>query len=134
MKLSETISNPSDAVAMLRKAVPRGKVKLQECMVVLTLDGQHRAIGNPILVAMGTVNSVHIAPRDIFREAIKRNAPSIIVGHNHPSGKLAPSNDDILVHRRLTQAGELLGIKVLDSIVFGKNDYQQFGQLDVLEE
>lgn len=134
MKLSEIISNPSDAVALLRKAIPKGKIKLQECMVVLTLDGQHRAIGNPVLVAMGTVNSVHIAPRDIFREAIKRNASSIIVGHNHPSGKLAPSNDDILVHERLMRAGELLGIKVLDSVVFEKNSYQQLGFLDVLKE
>jgi DNA repair protein RadC len=124
MRLSEPIRNPVDAGSHLRKAIPRGRIGLQECLVAVALDIRHRVVGKPILVAMGTANSVEAHPRDIFREAVRRNAVAILVGHNHPSGELSPSEQDRNLVDRIDSAGKILGIQVLDHIVFSKNGHR----------
>jgi DNA repair protein RadC len=72
---------------------------------------------------VGTLNASHARIAEIFREAVKRNCAAIIVAHNHPSGDPAPSPEDILVTRRLVEAGEMLDIEVLDHIVIGQQRY-----------
>lgn len=89
----------------------------QEAFLAAALDCKLRPIGKPWLVALGTTNTVTIHPRDVFREAIKRNAVSIIVSHNHPSGEPIFSLDDRELTGRLTSAGQLLGIPLTDHIL-----------------
>lgn len=110
-------STPEQAAAAVRPAFPKRLLKRQECFVVLALDAVNAPIGRPRIVAMGTVNGVEVHPRDIFRVAIARNAVSIIVAHNHPSGDTEPSLDDRALTRKISEAGKLLGIPLLDHII-----------------
>lgn len=97
--------------------------KKQECFVVLTLDGANRLIDNTI-VFQGTLNQSLVHPREIFAKAIEDRAAKIIVAHNHPSGSLEPSLDDIEVTKKLEEAGRLMGIEVLDHIIVSKSGYR----------
>ncbi len=71
-------------------------------------------------------------PRDVFKIAIKRNANSIILVHNHPSGDPTPSKEDINITNRLTDVGELVGIKVLDHIIIGDSCYISFKEKNII--
>ena len=102
------------------------KFKEQEAFVVVALNTKNEVQGKPWLVALGTVNGVTVHPRDVFREAIRRNAMSIIIAHNHPSNDLEPSEDDIALTNRLEKAGKVLGIQILDHLVVGKSSYCSF--------
>lgn len=79
-------------------------------------------------VSKGTINQTMAMPSDVFRKAIELNAASIIVAHNHPSGDVTPSGDDLRLVRRLVDCGKLLGIEVVDSFVIGKDNYYSFRQ------
>lgn len=70
------------------------------------------------LISLGTLTASIVHPREVFRPALKYNATEIIILHNHPSGDICPSEDDIKVTNQLKNAGQLLGIKVLDHIIF----------------
>lgn len=98
------------------------KSKKQECFVVLTLDGANRLIDNAI-VFQGTLTQSLVHPREIFAKAIEDRAAKIMVAHNHPSGNLEPSLEDVEVTEKLKEAGRLMGIEVLDHIIVGKNGY-----------
>jgi len=123
VKLSEPVTNDNIAVKFMRKVIPRGMVTTQEFFIALILDTQLRAIGRAILVAMGTVNTVEVHSRDIFREAIKKNAYGIILAHNHPSGSLKPSSEDVKLACKLEESGKILGIQVLDNIIITKDKH-----------
>lgn len=86
---------------------------------VLCLDTKHRPIAWDV-VSVGTLDSTLVHPRDVFRTAILHNAAAIIVAHNHPSGDATPSRDDLIVTEQLMKAGDVMGIKVLDSLVIGE--------------
>lgn len=77
-------------------------------------------------ISIGTLNASIVHPRDVFMMAIKKNANAIILLHNHPSGDPTPSNEDINITHRLTEVGNLVGIKVLDHIIIGDNRYISF--------
>ncbi|NLV89837.1 MAG: DNA repair protein RadC [Tissierellia bacterium] len=83
-------------------------------------------------ISIGTLNASIVHPRDVFRAAIKRNANSIILIHNHPSGDPTPSNEDINITIRLLEAGNLIGIKVLDHIIIGDNKYISFKEKNII--
>lgn len=72
------------------------------------------------LVSLGTLTNSLVHPRETFRLAVQRGVAAIIVGHNHPSGDPTPSGEDIAVTKRLKQAGEILGISVLDHVIIGE--------------
>ncbi len=74
-------------------------------------------------ISKGTVNASVITPREIFIEALKRQAVGIVVMHNHPSGDPAPSEEDIVLTKRVKTAGSLIGIELLDHIIIGNNCY-----------
>lgn len=99
--------------------------KKQEYFYCLYLDNKKNIIKNKLLY-IGTINQTLIHPRDIFKEAYILSASAIVCIHNHPSGNPVPSNEDIMMTNNLKQVGEIMGIKVIDHIVIGKNNYYSF--------
>ena len=92
----------------------------REVMKLLFLNTKSRFLGEND-ISVGTVNTTLVSPREIFLEALRKNAVSVILLHNHPSGDPTPSKDDILVTKRVLEAGEILGIDLLDHIIIGDN-------------
>jgi len=90
---------------------------LKEHFIAFYLDSSHNVISYSI-VSIGLINATQVHPREVFQPAIALGAVSIVVAHNHPSGKTEPSYADVKVTRDLKAAGELLGIKLLDHIIF----------------
>lgn len=97
--------------------------KKQEYFVVLSLDGANRLIAKRI-ITIGTLTSSLVHPREVFADVITDRAASVIVAHNHPSGRAIPSVADNEVTRRLGDAAELLGIKFIDHIIVTKLSYE----------
>ena len=96
----------------------------REVVMVLALDTKRRLVTSPVVIAIGTNDSVPCHPREVFRPLIRASASSCIVAHLHPSsGEPVPSPDDIMLTERLKSAGELLGIPVVDHIVIGRGCY-----------
>ena len=84
------------------------------------------------LVSLGTLEESLIQPREVYRMAISRGAKSIIIAHNHPSKSIEPSPDDLTITSRLTKAGEIIGIKVLDHVIITKQDHFSFADRGML--
>lgn len=91
----------------------------QEHLVAVSLNGAHEVIASRI-VTVGLVNCSQVHPREVFAEPITDRACAVIVAHNHPSGELMPSNEDLSVTERLDRAGEILGIRLLDHLIFSR--------------
>ena len=98
----------------------RGSKK--EHFVVFYLDSRNQEIHKEI-VSVGTLNESLVHPREVFESAIKNNAASIIIAHNHPSGDLEPSQADIEITRNLIHAGRVLGIKIVSHVVITSTSY-----------
>lgn len=118
-----TIGSPVEVIAL--PAVMKLMKARQEHFMVITLDGAHAVIKARI-VTSGLVNRTVVHPREVFAPAITDNAVAVILVHNHPSGKMQPSEEDREITSRLDAAGELLGIQVLDHIIVGKSGYYSF--------
>ncbi|MEF9945118.1 MAG: DNA repair protein RadC [Lachnospiraceae bacterium] len=103
----------------------------QENIKLLMLNSKAKLIGETN-VSKGTVNGSMITPRELFIEALEKNAVSIILLHNHPSGDPTPSKDDILITRRIREAGNLIGIELLDHIIIGNHCYISFVEKELL--
>jgi len=88
----------------------------RECCVAMMLDGKNR-ISSVHLVSQGSLNQSIVHPREVFKAAVLANAAAIIIAHNHPSGDLTPSREDREITRRLKEAGELLGVRLLDHVI-----------------
>jgi DNA repair protein RadC len=122
-----TIEQPEDIAKIfqdllkLEDAIDREK----EHFYVCHLDSRHR-INMVELVAIGTINVTITHPRETFRRAVTEGSYSIIVAHNHPSGDVTPSDDDLLTTRKLHEAGTVLGIPLLDHIIFAKDTFFSF--------
>ena len=114
-----TIDSPDLAAAALSQSLMWYP---QERFAVLLLDVKHRLI-NTQIVSIGTATETIAHPREIFRETIRQGATRCIVAHNHPSGSLTPSPEDIDLTRTLLQCGQLLGLPVLDHLIVGHGDY-----------
>ena len=111
------ISGPADVFSLLF-----GEMALleQEEVRVVLLNARNELIATK-LVYQGNVNSVVVRTGDIFREAIREAAPTVVVVHNHPSGDPSPSAEDTKLTRDVVQAGKMLGIEVLDHVVLGRH-------------
>jgi len=96
--------------------------KKQEHFITITLDGANNIIEKRTIF-IGTLNSSLIHPREVFADAITDRAASVIFIHNHPSGTLEPSREDLSVTQRLVEAGTLLGIEVLDHVIMANKRY-----------
>ncbi|GHV57474.1 hypothetical protein AGMMS49579_23380 [Spirochaetia bacterium] len=97
----------------------------QEYLIVITLNGALQAISVSI-ASIGLVNRTIVHPREVFYRAIRDMAVSVIVCHNHPSGKLQVSSGDLEVTESLCKAGNIIGIRVIDHIIFSKASYLSF--------
>lgn len=97
----------------------------QEHFICISLNGAHEVIATRV-VTIGLVNATQVHPREVFSDPICDRASAIIVAHNHPSGQLEPSSADMTVTRNLKEAGELLGIKLLDHIIFSAAGFYSF--------
>lgn len=95
----------------------------QEVMVAYLLDSQHRVRGIHT-VSTGIVDAALVHPREVYRAAILANASAIIIAHHHPSGDPNPSPEDRAVSRQLADAGKTLGIRFLDHVVVGEEDWR----------
>lgn len=101
--------------------------KKKEHFYVLFLDTKNRIIDEE-LISVGTLNASLVHPREVFNPAIKASANAIILVHNHPSGDCIPSKEDEEITKKLFDAGDILGINVLDHVVIGKDGYHSIKQ------
>ncbi|MEN5018369.1 DNA repair protein RadC [Erwinia sp. Eh17-17] len=99
----------------------------REVFQVIFFDNQHRIIHTSEMFS-GTINSVEVHPREIVREALKRNAAALILAHNHPSGLAEPSRADRVITQQIVQACTLMNIRVLDHMVIGRGEYVSFAE------
>jgi DNA repair protein RadC len=97
----------------------------KEYFIVLLLDGKNRII-REVQISEGSLNQSIVHPREVFNPAIRDSAAAMILVHNHPSGDPAPSREDREITRRLKEAGELLGVAVLDHIIIGDGSFISF--------
>ena len=98
-----------------------------EKILLVMLDSKSKFL-KEVIVSSGTVNSSLLSPREIFMLALKYEAVNIILLHNHPSGDPTPSKEDIHTTRRMMEAGNLIGIKLMDHIIIGDNKYISLGE------
>ena len=113
------VSSPDDVARLVKDFLEDAD---REMMVLLCLDRK----GQPThlqIIAIGTLHSTLVHPREVFKAAILSNSASIILAHNHPSGDPCPSQDDIDITKCIKEAGNLLGIELLDHIIIGCNSH-----------
>jgi DNA repair protein RadC len=115
-------ANPREVASYL---LPQFGSRPVEQFGLLTLDTKHRLIRTSV-VSVGTLDSSPAHPREIFREAASAAAAAVVLFHNHPSGDPSPSRDDIDLTRRLVQAGEIMGIDVIDHVILADTRYFSF--------
>ncbi|HZG87052.1 RadC family protein [Paenibacillus sp.] len=119
LEASPAIRSPQDVAALVREDL---RYLQQEHFVVLFLNTKNRVVGRETL-SVGSLNATIVHPREVYRAAIKRSAASIICVHNHPSGDPTPSPEDIQLTHRLSEAGHIIGIELLDHVIIGDRSY-----------
>lgn len=122
------INDPSVAAAALSGEL---MWQTQERFAILLLDVKHRLLGTQI-ITIGTATETLASPRDIFREVIRQGATRVIIAHNHPSGNLEPSPEDISLTRQLLAGAQLLGIPLLDHLILGNGEFLSLHQVTTL--
>jgi DNA repair protein RadC len=115
------ISFPTDVLPLIKHFSDRK----QEHFICISVNGANEVITTRV-VSVGLVNKTQVHPREVFADPITDRASAIIVAHNHPVISLTPSKEDVEVTQKLKAAGETLGIKLLDHIIFNKNGYYSF--------
>jgi len=122
------INSPKDIFPLLKEKIINFH---KEYFMVVSLDNRNKVI-NVDTVSVGTLSSSLIHPRETFEVAIKNHAAATIICHNHPSGELKPSEDDLIVTQNLVKAGKLLGIEVSDHLIITKDGYFSFKEKKVI--
>lgn len=115
------INTPSDVLPRIRHFADRR----QEHFLSVTINGANEVL-NVRVVSIGLVDRSPVHPREVFADALADRASGIVVAHNHPAGNLEPSKADLDITLQLRQAGEIMGIELLDHIVFNRNGYYSF--------
>jgi DNA repair protein RadC len=115
------IKTPVDVLPLVRHYGDRK----QEHFLCISLNGANEVITTRV-VSVGLVNKTQVHPREVFADPITDRASAVILAHNHPSGNLAPSKEDLQITRQLKEAGETLGISVLDHIIFSRQGHYSF--------
>jgi len=105
--------------------------KKQEHFVCISLNGAHEVIKKRI-VTIGLVDRSPVHPREVYADVISDRAAAVIFAHNHPSGDLKPSNSDLKIHEQLTEAGKILGIRILDHLIVAKKGYYSFQEAGLI--
>ena len=115
------ISFPADVLPLIANYADRK----QEHFICISINGANEVITSRV-VSVGLVNKTQVHPREVFADPITDRAAAIIVAHNHPSGSLLPSKEDIGVTKQLKTAGETLGIRLIDHVIFNHKEYYSF--------
>jgi DNA repair protein RadC len=115
---TKTIRSPADAAAIVRDYIGDAD---REHFVVLCLDGRHKVVAINT-VSVGSLDTAFAHPREVFKPAVLSNSAAVVLAHNHPSGDPEPSPDDCRITARLTNAGNILGITVLDHVIVGQDE------------
>ena len=115
------ISFPADVLPLIANYADRK----QEHFICISINGANEVITSRV-VSVGLVNKTQVHPREVFADPITDRAAAIIVAHNHPSGSLLPSKEDIGVTKQLKTAGETLGIRLMDHVIFNHKEYYSF--------
>ncbi len=123
-----SFSSPARVASYL---IPRLQHLSQEICQLLLLNAQHKLITSQE-VSRGSLTRSILHPREVFKPAIKTSSAGIILAHNHPSGDINPSSDDIELTNKLVEAGELIGIPLLDHIIIGGNDFFSMRERDLI--
>ncbi len=122
----KTLLNTPEAIANL--VMGRLKDKKKEYFLTILVDTRNQLI-RVAEISVGSLDSSIVHPREVFKEAISASAAAVIFAHNHPSGDTEASEDDISLTKRLAQAGEIVGIDVLDHIIIGGKSYASLKRL-----
>ena len=112
-KTPKAIRGPDDVVALVGAKLRKEK---RENFIVLLLNARHEVMCVET-ISVGNLNASIVHPREVFRSALLESAASIVLVHNHPSGDPEPSEEDLAITKRLVEAGNLLGIGVLDHVI-----------------
>jgi len=118
--LDKSIHMPIEAVWIFNEIVELNQ-RTEEVCAMITLDVRNNVTG-VFEVSIGSVSSSIVTPREIFKRAILQNADSVILAHNHPSGSLSPSSNDIDITNKLVQTGKIMDIDVVDHLIIGNDD------------
>ncbi len=125
LKTNGAVDHPLDAVRLAMKIVHDDA---REHFLALYLDSRHQAIAYSV-VSVGTANQSLVHPREVFQSAVLSGAVALLVLHNHPSGNPIPSREDHDVTQRLRDAGQILGIRLLDHVIWTREGrYHSFAQ------
>jgi DNA repair protein RadC len=124
------IKDPQSIVKAIQLSI---KDKAKEHFKLILLNTRNKIIGIST-ISIGTLNSNLVHPREVFKEAISHTAASVVFAHNHPSGDPEPSEDDLTITKRLTEAGKILGIEVLDHIIIAKNGFFSFREKGLISK
>jgi DNA repair protein RadC len=115
------VRGPEDVVA----AWPELRTAEREVFGVLTLNARHEATRR-VVVSVGSLNASIVHPREVFRVALLYSAACLVLVHNHPSGEPEPSEEDLIITRRLVECGELLGVAVMDHVIIASRGFVSF--------
>ena len=128
---------PGEAFTCSNQIYEHYRVRLaqskQEAFISILLDNKHRMITDQV-ITLGTLNQSLVHVREVFAPAIEHRAAAVIICHCHPSGDPKPSHQDISITKRLVDAGNLIGINVLDHLIIGDNEYFSFADEDLMPE
>ncbi|CQR73271.1 hypothetical protein SOV_50530 [Sporomusa ovata DSM 2662] len=116
--LEEAVISPEIAKDVIERVFALSTSTVEK-LGIITLNVKNKIAGLH-LIAVGSLNQAFVGAREIFQQALLNNASSIILFHNHPSGNSEPSDADIQLTKKVEDAGQLLGIKVLDHIIVGE--------------
>jgi len=119
---AERLTAPEQAASAFRALV--GDADREVCCALM-LDGKNRMVCIH-QVSVGSLSQAIVHPREVFKAAILANAAAVILVHNHPSGETEPSREDRELTRRINEAGDLIGIKLLDHVIVGDHGYYSF--------
>ncbi|MBS1519055.1 MAG: DNA repair protein RadC [Bacteroidetes bacterium] len=122
------ITNPEELHRILISKITNYS---KEHFYVISLDSRNNFTGLDE-ISVGTLTASLVHPRETFESAIRRHAAHIIIAHNHPSGETDPSEDDLKITRRLVEAGKIMGIDVLDHLIFTKHSYMSFKESSLI--
>lgn len=117
---SKELTDPEKVYKLIKNKL---KDYAREHFYIIPINSRNYSIAE---VSVGTLNASLVHPREVFIQAIKSKASSVIFAHNHPAGDPEPSEDDLAVTKRLVEAGKILGIEVIDHIIITKNNFYSF--------
>ncbi len=127
-KSKTKVTSPDKIFEFFKSEIGHEKV---EKFIIVLLNTKNEIIKWEI-ISVGSLNASIVHPREVFNKAIKKNAAAIIAVHNHPSGHVSPSQEDMNVTMRLKEAGKIVGINLIDHIIIGRERYYSFKENDQL--